>query len=162
MPSEHSTRERHVHIPRVSGDSGSTFPQRLLMELTPGKLALRLLVSGAMGGKSIPVIFMTYFMVFVFLSVGVKFTPEFPFLQVSWRYRWSRGGKQVASCHCTDGAVGKVFPLSLTWTARGCSRILGLCPLDFSSPQPAPCHVWFYPDHLWTLPSSCLGEHALR
>lgn len=50
-----------------------------------------------MGGESIPVIFMTYFMVFVFLSVGVKYTPEFPFLPsqlgIQVEQGWQAGGQ---------------------------------------------------------------------
>lgn len=51
MLSEASSRESHVHIPRVSGNSRNSVPQRLLMKQTPRQLDLRLLVSVAINKK---------------------------------------------------------------------------------------------------------------
>lgn len=86
------------------------------MEQTPRQLDLRFLLSKAMK-KRIPVILGPTLWSLFFLSTGVKDTPDSRSSQVSWGSRCGRGGKQVASHHCTDGAVGGVFALSLTRTA---------------------------------------------
>lgn len=88
------------------------------MELTPRQLDLRLLISGAMKKKKYPCHFYDLLMVFVFPKLrGQVQTLNSHSSRVGWGFRWGRGGKQVAGCHCTDGAVGRVFALSLTWMA---------------------------------------------